>query len=67
MRYRAMGVTPTDFEMVKDHMIATAFSLGEDEISEECQGEDKHNNHGDSKARDPDSSIMDLFIISKQN
>ena len=46
LRYRKMGLTPADLDLDKDHIVGTAFSLGEDEIlDDECAGEEHTGYH----------------------
>ena len=69
MRYRKMGVTPYDFEIAKNHIVGNAFTLGEvdmDNLADTDQkGEDSCESSHDE--RDHGDSLIDLFIISKNN
>ena len=66
LRYRKRGLTPADLDLDKDHIVGTAFSLGEDEIlDDECVGEEHTKKH--AATSNGDNSIMDLFIIKKDN
>ena len=62
-RFRERGVTPNDFELAKDFLIGTSFTLGEDDISDQnnSTGEEDEN-----KARESDS-FFDHFIICQHN
>ena len=66
MRYRKIGLTPADLELDKDHIVGTAFTLGEDEISEE-QTSAGDEGKDDSVDVEQSDSILNYFIISKDN